>query len=175
MSVVGIDLAGMEKNPTGFAVLEDNTVHTCILFKDEEIVSATEKANPEIVAVDAPLSKGDSFRVCDLELKNRGFHPLPLNLKGMIPLVERGIKLATILQKKYLVKEIFSDASAKIFGISSPFALKNLKSFFNLEIFGGESDDEIDAIVAALTGRFFLLGKAEEVGDENGKIVLPKL
>ena len=37
MKVVGIDLAGKPKNPTGFCVLTDNFTETKLVYSDEDI------------------------------------------------------------------------------------------------------------------------------------------
>ena len=36
-------------------------------------------------------------------------------------------------------------------------------------------DPELDAVVAALTGYLYLVGGTEEIGDEGGRIVVPKV
>jgi predicted nuclease with RNAse H fold len=55
MSIVGLDLAGVEKRPTGFCVLNGMTVETCLVYEDKEIIEKTSQNNPRIVAIDAPL------------------------------------------------------------------------------------------------------------------------
>ena len=102
--IVGIDLAGVEKRPTGFCFLEGMKVKTSLLFTDEEIIEEVKKAKPSIVAIDAPLSlpKGRKsieertdihLRECDRELLRRGIKFFPITLGPMRKLTERGIKL----------------------------------------------------------------------------------
>ena len=57
VKVMGIDLAGLEKNITGICVLVLN--HEPILYsvhRDEEIIRKVEEEKPAVVAIDAPLS-----------------------------------------------------------------------------------------------------------------------
>lgn len=56
MKVVGVDLAGVEKNKTGFAILSSNLhAATVNLHSDMEIVSKISDVKPILVAIDAPL------------------------------------------------------------------------------------------------------------------------
>ena len=56
MSIVGLDLAGVETRPTGFCILTDMKAETCDLFTDKEIIQKTVDAHPQVIAIDAPLS-----------------------------------------------------------------------------------------------------------------------
>lgn len=67
---VGVDLAGKDKNPTGFCVLKNKIAVTKILHSDYEIMENTEKAKPDIVAIDAPFLHKPKIRKCDRALKN---------------------------------------------------------------------------------------------------------
>ena len=55
MSIVGIDLAGVENRPTGFCVLNNMKVDTCVLFTDNQILEKINQINPNLIAIDAPL------------------------------------------------------------------------------------------------------------------------
>lgn len=161
--VVGIDLAGFEKNRSGFCLLEEELGQTSTkartIFTDSEILAEIKRLKPDLVAIDAPLTSETKDRKCDLELKQYG--TLSLALKGMQVLAKRGENLAKMLKEagiKYI--EVFPRATEKITGLSRDSLSK--------------SAHQGDAILAALTGYFYLLGKAKEVGDKKGKIVIPK-
>jgi len=159
MNFVGIDLAGSIKHYTGFCILTaldfkgEKFVETKILKTDEEIIEETKKANPLVVAIDAPLSKGN--RKCDYELKIYG--ALPLNLKSMEMLAERGIKISSELKREnFKVIEVFATASAKIMGFYNKSEQIEQKELMKV-IKGKDVErrllkkDEIDAIFCAIT------------------------
>ncbi len=54
--IVGIDLAGTPGNPTGWAAWKNKNIAVCQLHTDEEIVTHSTQCEPEVIAVDAPLS-----------------------------------------------------------------------------------------------------------------------
>ena len=96
MLVVGIDLAGVETRPSGFCVLDTESMESdvCEMFSDEELLKKVEKVNPKVVAIDAPLSlpKGRKsiderdehhFRQCDKELAKLGIKFFPITLGPM--------------------------------------------------------------------------------------------
>jgi predicted nuclease with RNAse H fold len=56
MSIVGLDLAGVETRPTGFCILQGMTAKTCNLYHDQEIIEKTLQAHPKVILIDAPLS-----------------------------------------------------------------------------------------------------------------------
>jgi predicted nuclease with RNAse H fold len=55
MSIIGLDLAGVENRPTGFCVLTNMKVNTCTVFTDEEILQRIDWIKPCLIAIDAPL------------------------------------------------------------------------------------------------------------------------
>jgi hypothetical protein len=80
--VVGIDLAGSRRRPTGVCLLRGLRAHTHIAFSDEDILNLVHQAQPDLVPIDAPLSlpkgrrtihdrSGEHFRDCDRELQRR--------------------------------------------------------------------------------------------------------
>lgn len=179
MSVIGIDPAGMPKNDTGIAIFENKNVRTCLVHEDDEIVEVVEKERPELVAIDAPFSKPKqgSFREADLALRKYG--TLPLNMRGMVSLTERGIKLKEKLGGFGLI-EVFPKATALILGYYDEDGRRMQKNMLAFGITGEPekrllSKDEIDAISAAITGYLHLQGKTKEVGDEEGRIVIPEV
>ena len=54
--IVGIDLRGKPENPTGWAVCEGSRAETCILFQDDEIITRTLAAKPDLVSIRSPLA-----------------------------------------------------------------------------------------------------------------------
>lgn len=176
--VVGIDLAGMDKNPTGIAILQDKNVSVSCAFRDEDILSVLEKAKPRLVAIDAPLSKPKEgpFREADLILREYG--TLPLNMRGMVQLLERGMRLKTKIN--FPIIEVFPRATSLILGYYAKGEQVLQKNLIGLGIEGDIerrllSKDELDAISAAITAQLFLSGKAKEVGGDEGKIVVPEV
>ena len=165
MLVCGIDLAGKEKNNTGLAFLGEFS-QVRIVHSDEEIIREVLEKKPALVCIDAPLSlpRDGKMRPADRELKRYG--ALPPLMGGMRSLTERGIKLKRKLRELgFKVIEVFPRASQKILGIKDEEDLKR----FGIRI-SSLSKDEFDAILAALTGIFYLKGKARLV---EGEIVVP--
>jgi len=183
VKVVGIDLAGNPKNDTGFCILrvdgDERYVTTSIIKSDSEILERLKKIQPNMVAIDAPLTFDGRNRVCDEELREYG--ALPVTLRGMEVLAKRGSSLAEEIKKLDLnLIEIFATASAKILGFYDSAEKRMQKSLIKANI-SGDIDkrflkkDELDAIFSAITGYLHLNGSTEEVGNEEGKIVIPKV
>lgn len=59
MSIVGLDLAGVESRPTGLCVLRDMKAETSLVYTDEEVLEKTEESKPKIVARARALSSID--------------------------------------------------------------------------------------------------------------------
>lgn len=188
LKFLGIDLAGTEKRPTGICLLsvkdEEKFIKTKILYTDEEIISEFSSENPLIIAIDAPLSKGKfGNRKCDIELRNYG--ALPITLRGMKKLTERGIKISKIFNeliknsnKNSKVIEVFATASGKILGFYDNDSFQEQKKL--MKVFKGIDNkilkkDEIDAIFCAITAYLHYLNKTVEIGDEEGKVIIPKI
>jgi predicted nuclease with RNAse H fold len=166
MRVVGIDLAGLETNETGFCLLDSEGGKDNIIVKrllsDREILDEVEELNSkkkvEVVAIDAPFDWPEEgyLRKSDLLLKNRGFSPLSPVFPGMKPLTRRGKMMSGILKKRgFKVIEVFSKASEKILGLDKKKAANK---------------DEYDALICALTGKAFLRGNYEDLDG----IIIPK-
>ena len=99
--VIGIDLAASNKNPTGWAILKNKNVKTQLLYTDNEILENTLQNQPEIVAIDAPLSlpkNGEFFRKTDKEMIRKGYRVLPPNFPAMKKLTLRAIRLNKIIE-----------------------------------------------------------------------------
>jgi hypothetical protein len=191
-NVVGIDLAGSPKHDTGISTLKKYTITSCTtVHTDQEIISYVEKKDPAIVAIDAPLNlppgrrsiedrNGEHFRPCDRELLRRGIRFFPITLGPMRLLTKRGIRLKTTLTARgYAVIEVYPGAAQDIWhtGRKQDGLSKLRKGLEKLGVKGLHeemSGDELDAVTAALVGRFFLRGKAEVLGNsKGGAIVIP--
>ncbi len=72
--IVGIDLAGVATNPTGWALLKNKAISTYHLYHDEERLKRPTDCGPHLIAVDAPLSlpKKDIMREADRECISEG-------------------------------------------------------------------------------------------------------
>lgn len=156
--VIGIDLAGKDKNETGFCVLKEGKTSAKVLFSNEELLEEIEKEKPDLIAIDAPFdfpSEG-FFRNSDDLLRKRGFTPLSPVFRGMQPLVERAKVLVKILKdKNYKVIEVFPKATEHILGLN-----KDEKA----------NDHEYDSLLCALTGKAYLENKYENLDG----IIIPK-
>jgi len=130
MSVIGLDLAGVESRPTGLCILKGMKAETSLVYKDEEVLRRIEESKPRIVAIDAPLSlpagresieqrTNVHLRECDKELLRRGIKFFPITLGSMRKLTGRGINLRGILENKHLrVIEVYPGGAQDILGIS---------------------------------------------------------
>lgn len=187
--VVGVDLAGSPRRPTGMCVLRGTKAQTHIAFTDEEILNAIDQARPDIVPIDAPLSlprgrttiddrSGEHFRECNHELRRRGIRFFPVTLGPMRMLTERGLALRAKIEKMgYRAVECYPGGAQDVWGI--PRQHRDLHGLRRgLEKLGvrglteAMTGDELDAVTAALVGRWFLLGKGEMLGGEAG-ILMP--
>jgi len=191
MTIIGLDLAGVESRPSGFCILDEMKVKTFLAYTDKEIIQKIRELNPEIITIDAPLSlpKGRKsieertdvhLRKCDRELLKRGIKFFPITLGPMRKLTKRGIKLKRKLESKgYKVIEVYPGGAQDVLHISRKQRGLN-KLRIGLEKLGIKSltkdmtDHELDAVTCAYVGKLFLEGKSETLGDKNG-IVMPKL
>ena len=127
--VVGVDLAGAPHRRTGVCVLRGLRARTRVAFTDEEILSAIDRARPDLVPMDAPLSlpvgrttiqdrSGPHFRPCDLELRRRGIRFFPITLGPMRMLTERGLALkAKIETLGYRAVECYPGGAQDVWGL----------------------------------------------------------
>lgn len=185
MKVIGIDLAGKEENPSGFCILKDDQLILKTLYSDEEIIESVKKVNPQVIAIDAPLSlpkgrcclekdcecaAGGHFRQAERDIRPYG-RVLPLTFRGMKMLTLRGIALGRKLRKDFEVIETHPRTSQKMLGFQD--LKKNLNRIYNLP--DDPTEHELDAALAALTGYLYLKGCVLELGDpEEAVIVIPK-
>ena len=172
VKVMGIDLAGLEKNITGICVLVLN--HELELYSvrgNEEIIKRIEEEEPAVVAIDAPLSfYGKPFRDCDLEMR-KYCSILPLTFKGMRQLTERGMKLAKIVKEKDVeVIEVYPHAT-KIALHEKEGDEELLREL--VERAQIKNEHEYDAILCAITAKFYYEGKYRAFGKVD-KIIVPR-
>ncbi len=191
MSIVGLDLAGVETRPTGFCVLVGMKAETSLLYTNDEVLKKTEESKPKVIAIDAPLSlppgrksieerTGVHLRESDRELLRRGIKFFPITLGPMRKLTERGMHLKDIFESRHFtVIEVYPGGAQDILGIPrKQQGLDKLKA--GLEKQGieglkeGLSDHELDAVTCALVGKFFLEGKSVTYGAPEQGIVMPK-
>ena len=191
MSIVGLDLAGVETKPTGFCTLNNMIAETSLVYLDNDILAKIREKHPKIIVIDAPLSlppgrksleerNGEHLRPCDRELLRRGIRFFPVTLGPMRKLTMRGINLRCILEaENFKVIEGYPGGAQDVLGIPrKKRGLEKLKA--GLESLGIEglksqiSDHELDAVTCAYVGKLFLEGKAVTYGAANEGIVMPK-
>ena len=191
-TVVGIDLAGSPTRNTGICTLRGKSIIRCeTVHSDEEIISHVKHADPDLIAIDAPLNlppgrktiedrNGEHFRLCDRELLKRGIRFFPITLGPMRSLTTRGISLKKkLVRRSFRVIEIYPGAAQDVWRIArKQDGLGKLRrGLEGLGLCGLDrkmNGDELDAITGALVGRLFLEGKAEVWGNfKEGAIVVP--
>jgi predicted nuclease with RNAse H fold len=191
MSIIGLDLAGVETRPTGLCVLKGLAAKTALVYIDQEIMQAIDAANPCVIAIDAPLSLPPGrksidertsihLRESDRELLRRGIKFFPITLGPMRKLTERGIKLRKNLETRHFkVIEVYPGGAQDVLGIPrKQRGLDKLRK--GLEDAGVKglnsqmSDHELDAVTCALVGKLFLEGKSVAYGTPSQAIIMPK-
>jgi uncharacterized protein len=187
--VVGVDLAGAPRRPTGVCVLRGMMVQAQVSHTDEEILDPIARAQPKIVTIDAPLSlpagrttiedrSGPHFRPCDLELRRRGIRFFPITLGPMRMLTQRGMTLkAKIEELGYRVVECYPGGAQDVWGLPRQHRdrqglRRGLEELGVRGLTETLTGDELDAVTAALVGRWYLLGRGEILGGSDG-IVMP--
>lgn len=158
MKVVGIDLAGKSKNPTGFCFLTESGAQTKLLYSDLEILREIESIKPDCIAIDAPfwLPKVGAWRPCDEKLLKRGYKPLSPILPTMRLLTLRASHLVRVLkERKYNVIEVFPRTTEIVLGLSKK---------------PRKNEHEYDALLCALTAKAYLERKYEDLDG----IIIPK-
>ncbi len=168
MKIVGIDLAGKEKNPTGLCVM-DGVMKLMTVYTNQKIVELVE--NSDILAIDAPIMKGEPrMRNADRKLKKYG--AMSPKMKSMKSLTRRGSDLAKKLGKMEIeIIEVFPTATAKILKVYD----KNWKKMAEKLGISAMNEHEVDAYLAALTAELHLKGETESIGNEEGTVIVPKI
>ncbi len=188
--IVGIDLAGSPRRPTGICVLKGMKARTQVVYRDEEILSTVAQVKPDLVPIDAPLNlpngrktihdrNGEHLRECDRELQRRKIRFFPITLGPMRMLTERGLALKSEIETMGLrIVECYPGAAQDIWEIPRQHRdlkglLRGLKGLGIKGLTSQITSDELDAVTAALVGRWFLLGRGEMLGGAEG-ILIPK-
>jgi hypothetical protein len=188
MSIVGIDLGGVETRPSGYCTLLGVKAETSLVYK--EILTKIRQDSPKVVTVDAPLSlppgrksleerNGNHLRECDRELLKRHIKFFPITLGPMRKLTERGMRLKKIIeQENFIVLETYPGGAQDVLGIPrKQRGLEKLKAGLeNLGVKGlssGMSDHELDAVTCAYVGKLFLEEETIFYGGQCG-IIMPK-
>ncbi|TLY19311.1 MAG: DUF429 domain-containing protein [Nitrospirae bacterium] len=183
--VLGIDLAGSPRRPTGVCLLRGLRAQTGVAFSDQDILNTVHQARPDLVPIDAPLSlpkgrrtisdrRGEHLRDCDRELLRRGIRFFPITLGPMRMLTERGLILkAKIRAMGYRAIECYPGAAQDVWGLPRQHRdreglLAGLKKLGVRGLTHAATSDELDAATAALVGRWALSGRGEMLGGENG-------
>ena len=182
LRTVGIDLAGAEKNPSGWAALEGLRARTALLASDEEIVEATARTSPDLVAIDAPLTLPEVgyAREVDKAMHRLGLHVLPPLFPAMKALTLRGIRLSEALRARGLsVVEVHPASTRKVLGLPVKGRASIQAALLELGLKGDLEErelsiHELDAITAALTASLHLLGLSEAVRAHDGEIIIPR-
>lgn len=191
MIVIGLDLAGVEKRPTGFCLLDGLQADTCDIYADSEILTKVQAALPQVVAIDAPLTlppgrksieekTGVHLREADRELLRRHIRFFPITLGPMRQLTIRGMKLKGIMEGMgFKTIEVYPGGAQDVLGIPrKQQGLDQLRA--GLERLGlkglqsGMSDHELDAVTCAYVGKLFLEGKSVTYGAPEAGIVMPE-
>ncbi len=186
--VVGIDLAGSSKRPTGLCVLRDLTAETRVAFGDAEVLDFVREAQPALIPIDAPLSlpngrqtvhdrAGEHLRECDRELLRRGIRFFPITLGPMRMLTERGLALkGKLAAMGYQAVECFPGAAQDLWGIPRQHQdriglLSGLRKLGVRDLKKTATSDELDAATAALVGRWLLVGQGLMLGGDSGILI----
>jgi len=186
MNILGIDLAGSEKRPTGVAYVEDNKILTKVVYNDDEILNLAKSFSK--IFIDAPLSlpkgrgslevnNGIHFRECDIKLRELKIKFFPLTLGPMRKLTKRAIKLKALLEEQNKkVFEVFPGGFYDIMKLSRKNKEEIIKFYKNLEFELEDKEfiqDELDAIACLLTGLMHERGDSLILEGVDGAIILP--
>lgn len=198
-TIVGLDLTGSAKRPSGFCKMVGKHAETKTLGDDDEIVEQVLRAQPNLVSIDSPLclpvgrtkvTDDDPerhlgiMRESERMLKRRGINVYPCLIPSMQRLTERGIRLAERIRSHGIpVIECYPGAAQDIMGIPRKGAGKEWLSL-GLDEFGIEGEfrtadlthDELDAITCSLVGFFHLAGQTEALGGKGEEpMIVPDL
>lgn len=195
LTVVGLDLAGSEKRPTGFCIMDgEMRCATKVLHEDHEVISETLAVAPDLVSIDAPLFlprgrasldvKGPPhFRECDKELLRMKIRFFPISLGPMRMLTKRGISLRARFENEGLkVIESYPGAVQDILGMPRKQAglpeLQTALKRYGVSVptsSGQLTGDELDSVTSALVGLMYLKDDYQAIGDPTeGLMILPK-
>ncbi len=151
--IVGLNLKGSDKNPSVWICLPE--MEWGEAYSDSEIVESILGMEPEMVVIDAPLRVPEGlFREEDEYLRKAGFDVISPKFKGMLPLVERAMRISSGLEN-HGIRVLEANSKAFSF-LVRPGILK--------EKIGKDNKDLREALTAALLGDLLMNGKAKTVG-----------
>ncbi len=187
--MIGIDLRSGPRYPTGLAVLDASwrLTELALVRTDEQILSAIDRWNPRIIAIDAPLGLPEGrcctdptcacarhgiMREVDRACAAAGYRPFPTLLPSMVRLTERGISLHRQLSEAgHRVIEVYPGMAQDILGVprkgkSVDLLRRGLKrtGIRGIPRSRPVSHDELDAITCALVGQLHLDSQTETMG-----------
>jgi hypothetical protein len=186
--ILGLDLAGSPRRPTGFCGLKGGRVKVGHLFSDSDIFETVQTLAPRLIAIDAPLAlpagrccllntcacAGTThFRASDHELRRLGIRFFPMTLGPMRQLTQRGMQLKSALEARgYAVIETYPGAAQDIWGIPRQRDVVGLRrglSRFRLRGLDRveRSPHVLDAVTCALVGKLYLEGNAWGIGSAD--------
>jgi uncharacterized protein len=193
--ILGLDLAGSPRRPTGFCLLKGRRVEVGHLLGNEDIMAMVAAATPRVVAIDAPLAlpagrccllntcscAGTThFRVSDHELRRLGIPFFPMTLGPMRMLTQRGMQLKTLIEATQVeVIETYPGAAQDLWGIPRQRDVAGLQRGlrrFRLQGLGQSplSPHMLDAVTCALVGQLYLAGQAWSIGSpQEALMILP--
>lgn len=193
--VIGLDLTAGRSKATGVAVIDENHVQTTSLVTDDEIVNFISTRKPKIVSIDSPLGfpggtaeinpAAGIVRVAERELASLGIPAYPALIDSMRDLTLRGVKLKRRIEslpEAPQVIESYPGAAQDILAIPRKqeglhmlrHGLKDLG--LNGPGLATTSHDEMDAITAAVVGRYFQIGQYEAMGIlSEAQLIVPKV
>jgi histidinol phosphatase-like PHP family hydrolase/predicted nuclease with RNAse H fold/dephospho-CoA kinase len=189
--IVGIDLTAGDK-PTGVALLDAHTVSTCSLRSDADILAYVAAQQPAIVSIDSPLglpggghtiqSSAGIVRVAEHDLASIGIPAYPALIESMEKLTLRGIRLRRLIEAtRTTVIESYPGAAQDILCLPrKQRGLELLKQGLSRLGLDGpglqtRSHDEVDAITAAIVGRYYESGMFEPMGiPSEAQLIVPK-
>ncbi|TET20836.1 DUF429 domain-containing protein [Candidatus Bathyarchaeota archaeon] len=180
--IIGIDLAGTETNPTGWAMWKNKVISTCHLHENKQILDCSLTLKPTLIAIDAPLSlptKG-AMRKADKEMRKHGYPVLPPRFPAMKKLTLRAIEITKkIIKEGFDIIEVHLASTRKALKmptkdwqkIQQIFISMGLEAYLKTRTL---TPHETDAVTAVLTAHLYLKGKTELIGDDKeGYIVIP--
>ena len=198
MKIVGVDLAGVDRRETGFAIVDGFKTETCVLHTDEEIFEAIEKSGANLITIDSPLGypkgrccldyncecrKYGCMRIGEKQMVKIGVRIFPCGFGGMQKLTNRGIMFRRALEKKgYEVIETYPGSAQDLLGMPRKKAgIEELrKALINYGFVGDVSkkiitDHELDAITSSLVGELYKKGEYIALGiKEEAQIITAK-
>jgi uncharacterized protein len=195
--IIGLDLAGSPRRPTGFCVLRGRRVTVGHLFGDDDIFATVDTVAPHLIAIDAPLglpagrccllntcacAGTTHFRASDHELRRMGIRFFPITLGPMRQLTQRGMRLKSVFESSgFEVIETYPGAAQDIWDIPRQRDVVGLRrglSRFRLQGLqrSEPSPHVLDAVTCALVGQLYLCGATTNLGSaDEALMILPLL